>query len=567
MCGIHAVISASQPGEIASDLRRCLCNRGPDHITTHETRLVQGGADHTSATHLAFTSSVLALRGDHVAQQPFIDPETGSVFCWNGEAWKIRHHDVSGNDGEAIAALLYQAVGRVLEDREAAILQVLRSIDGPFAFVFFDKPSGKVYYGRDRLGRRSLVIREGPQGITLSSIADAVDPQWREVEADGIHVLDAANLRFKYHESEGEAPEATRLDWLDDAGAADFVSNIGRFNSTVPAEDNRLLPDTTSVEALRQQLIESLRLRVLDVPSPPGADQHQTKTKVAILFSGGLDCTVIARMCHDLIPLDQGIDLINVAFENPRVAANAQKSRVSEDSGPFDIYEVCPDRITGRKSFAELQAVCPGRAWKFIAVNIPYSEYSSHKGEVVSLIYPHNTEMDLSIASALYFAARGQGIAFTDATTTVPGVYITGARVLLSGLGADELFGGYQRHATAYQRQGYPGLVDELKLDVSRLGKRNLGRDDRVMSHWGKEIRFPYLDEELVRWAIRTPVWEKCDFGSPDGLVEPGKRVLRLLALELGMGKVATEKKRAIQFGARTAKMESGKVKGTTLLS
>lgn len=201
--------------------------------------------------------------------------------------------------------------------------------------------------------------------------------------------------------------------------------------------------------------------------------------------------------------------------------------------------------------------------------------------------------MDLSIGSALYFAARGQGMATTtttDATPTPSAPYITPARVLLSGLGADELFGGYQRHGTAFSRQGYPGLIEELKLDVGRLGRRNLGRDDRAMSHWGREVRFPFLDEELVRWAIGTPAWEKCDFGWPGGHVEPAKRVLRLLAVELGMAGVATEKKRAvsgspvssylvkmltlihfppvqIQFGARTAKMESGRVKGTTLLS
>jgi asparagine synthetase B (glutamine-hydrolysing) len=204
-------------------------------------------------------------------------------------------------------------------------------------------------------------------------------------------------------------------------------------------------------------------------------------------------------------------------------------------------------------------------------VNVPYSETLAHRDQVISLIHPHNTEMDLSIAYALYFAARGQGL--TSARDTSLGdedeLHTSQARVLLSGLGADELFGGYGRHAVAFSRLGYPGLIDELLLDVSRLSKRNLGRDDRVMAHWGKEVRFPYLDECLVRWAMETPAWEKCDFDNGEDVsgVEAGKRVLRLLALELGMGGVAKEKKRAIQFGARTARMESGRVKGTALVS
>jgi asparagine synthetase B (glutamine-hydrolysing) len=62
---------------------------------------------------------------------------------------------------------------------------------------------------------------------------------------------------------------------------------------------------------------------------------------------------------------------------------------------------------------------------------------------------------------ALYFASRGIGQVRTNPGAP-PELYTSTARVLLNGLGSDELLGGYGRHRTAFTQGGWQAVIDEV---------------------------------------------------------------------------------------------------------
>ena len=92
-------------------------------------------------------------------------------------------------------------------------------------------------------------------------------------------------------------------------------------------------------------------------------------------------------------------------------------------------------------------------------------------------------------------------------------------RVVLTGEGADELFAGYD-----YLREFTEpdALRVELERTVRSLHNLNLQRCDRVTMAHAVEARVPFLDREVIEWALRVPADAKLA-----GPGVPEKRLLR----------------------------------------
>ncbi|KAI9592186.1 asparagine synthase-domain-containing protein [Syncephalis fuscata] len=573
--------TAKEWQQLAEDNRR----RGPDAIGEHTCRIENEVAalDTASSIKLHFMGATLHLRGPETTQQPIVD-EQGNVLCWNGEVFGGLE---IGNRNDGVCLLKALAASQ-------CPLSVMHTIRGPYGFVYYQAKEQRLWFGRDCLGRRSLLWRYREEKdvahLTLASVG--LGPV--NTDADALNeVEDDTNGKIQPNEYATEVPasgifsihlpllfepsmticQAMRLtQWISpDLIQPDSVNYLPlpfyRLNKVLPTDGDLSLvseevlpwdsPECMDILEpiqlnLAQLLSEAVSCRVIGIPP-----HVQDGARLGILFSGGIDCMCLAMLADRHVPAGEPIDLINVAFENPRTLNK------NHTAAAYDV----PDRKTGRCGLAELRQLRPDRCWQFVEVNVPYADACAAKPHIARLMSPASTLMDMSIAMALWFAAGGNGsiagsVCVDDKEDTVRVSYNSPCPVLLSGLGADELFAGYTRHREAWRRNGWNSLIEEVQLDLDRISSRNLGRDDRVISDRAREVRFPFLDESVISYACSLPIHLKINPHLPRGVGE--KLLLRTMAAcELGLKETSTRWKRAIQFGARTAKMESGKERGT----
>jgi asparagine synthetase B (glutamine-hydrolysing) len=207
MCGIFFSLTAAEnPVLLDRDLRYLLTKRGPDEgsysIGVRGAGLNLFNHEGNGRIWLSFASTVLSMRGDDVVRQPLTDSgRTGSILAWNGDAWKIDGQPIpEKNDTEIVFNHLLQATTQdyLAEDYTGVsnpvqrVADAISKITGPFAFVFYDAVNFRLYFGRDCLGRRSLLWGLDAAGnLTICSLSDASSPSsFQEVEADGIYMIE-----------------------------------------------------------------------------------------------------------------------------------------------------------------------------------------------------------------------------------------------------------------------------------------------------------------------------------------------------------------------------------------
>lgn len=119
-------------------------------------------------------------------------------------------------------------------------------------------------------------------------------------------------------------------------------------------------------------------------------------------------------------------------------------------------------------------------------------------------------------------------------------------KIVFSGLGSEEIFAGYRMYEELlpdYKK------IDDLSWErLERIQKTDLYRDRKIAAHFGLEIALPYLDPKVIAAAMKIPAQKKIS-------ATQNKIILRKIAEELGVPKfIAKRRKRAAQYGSGTMK-------------
>ncbi len=257
------------------------------------------------------------------------------------------------------------------------------------------------------------------------------------------------------------------------------------------------LPEATKIVTFEETCIRLSRLIVESVKAAAGHVK-----KVGVLFSGGLDSSTIASAAK-LLGLETC--LYTAAFDDPRFLLQAKEAARMLDLN-------LNARLLDEEETEEA---------------LKHAVWAAESAD------PLQVSVALPLDAATQAAVR------------------EGETVLLSGSGADELFGGYARYNEVFMQLGARKLLETMHKDVLRLGETDLLRDGAIGESNRIQLLSPFLNLRLVDLALGMPVAFK--------LRGPGeclnKHILREAAKRLEVpAEVTDSQKKAAQYSSGSLK-------------
>ncbi|HSZ49121.1 MAG TPA: asparagine synthase-related protein [Streptosporangiaceae bacterium] len=207
-------------------------------------------------------------------------------------------------------------------------------------------------------------------------------------------------------------------------------------------EDASLIDDPAEAAKLvREAVGDSIRVRV------------DTDLTVGVILSGGLDSSLVLSHVRDMHP-----DCVALTVGAPGSEDLRYARRLTADLGvPHEVIDLPPRGIRADD----------------VREAIRMSELTEY-GDIINAV----------VSVPLFRRARELGI-----------------KVVLTGDGSDELFGGY----SMYGRDLGASSRRLFLHKISNLHRTELQRVDRVSMGQGVEARVPFLDRSVVELAMRLP--------------------------------------------------------------
>jgi asparagine synthase (glutamine-hydrolysing) len=373
------------------------------------------------------------------ADQPL--SKHGLTLVYNGELYNYQ---------ELRAELIARGVGFITKSDTEVVLEAwrqwgpdaLRRFRGMFAFGLLDEKSGELVLARDPLGIKPLYYLPRGDGVIFASELKAL------VSATG------SELRIE----PGALVASMLYYWIPEQRCA--IDGVQKLPGGSWA---RFRPDGTSSVHQYWNVAEVAAQAAAGPPADLAAVIEASITAhmvsdvpVSSFLSGGLDSSIITVLAHQA---DPGIDAYTITFR-------AQDQRL----------EAMPDdAVYARKVAARY------------GIDLHEIEISP---DIVSMLPRIVDVLDEPIGDP----AAINTLLMCDAARE------RGVKVILSGMGADELFGGYRKHLACVLAGNYgrlPALPRAaVRTAVNRMPVSARGRGLRY-SRWAKRfLTFAELPEE-----------------------------------------------------------------------